>query len=313
VIGYVVRRIGQLVPVAMVVTMMVFSMLILLPGDPAVAVLGEHSSPEQRAALRAEMRLDDPLPMQYVRWLWGIANGDLGRSLRTTEPVSAMLAARVPVTLQLTLSAMLLAVAIGVPLGVAAAVRRNTWLDVVVGVVAMSSMAMPFFWVAILLILLFAVHLAWLPPSGYVPFFADPVENLRLMILPAITIGSAMAALVMRQTRTSMLQVLSEDYVRTARAKGASEGAVLLRHALRNALIPVVTIIGLQTGALVGGAVVTETVFAIPGLGRMIVDGIFERDFPAVQGGILVVVALVLVVNLLTDIAYARVDRRIKL
>jgi peptide/nickel transport system permease protein len=224
-----------------------------------------------------------------------------------------MLAARMPVTLQLTLGAILLAVVVGVPLGILAALRRNSWLDMLCSAIAMSGVALPYFWTGMLLIILFSLVLRWLPPSGYVPLLQDPVGNLKLMILPTLTVGAAMSALVMRQTRTAMLQVLSQDFIRTARAKGVSEARVVLRHALRNALIPVITVIGLQTGALVGGAVVTETVFGMPGLGRMVVEGIFERDFAAVQGAILVIVAGVLAVNLATDLCYAALDRRIKL
>jgi len=307
------RRLVQLVPVAFIVTLVIFSMTALLPGDPTIAMLGEQSSAADRASLRTELGLDRSVPVQYVTWLGNTLTGDLGRSLRTREPVGQMLAARVPVTLQLTIMAIALSLLIGVPLGICAAVARNSWLDVLVSFVAMSSMAMPFFWVAILLIMLFAVTLGWLPPSGYVSPIADPVGNLRLMIMPTLTVGTAMAALVMRQTRTAMLQVLSQDYIRTARAKGAGRFRVLVHHAFRNALIPVVTVVGLQTGALVGGAVVTESVFSMPGLGRMIVEGIFDRDFPAVQGAILVVVCLVLLVNLATDLAYVALDRRIKL
>jgi peptide/nickel transport system permease protein len=206
----------------------------------------------------------------------------------------------------------LIAVAIGVPAGILAARFRGSAIDVIVSFVAMSSVAIPYFWMGVMLILFFSLRLGWLPPSGYVPFFEDPVQNLRLMVLPAVTIGTAFAALVMRQTRASMLQVLTQDYIRTARAKGMSEPRVVLKHALRNALIPVSTVVGLQIGALLGGAVVTETVFAMPGLGRMLVDGIFQRDFPVIQGAILFIVVAVFAVNVLTDLLYRLFDPRVK-
>jgi peptide/nickel transport system permease protein len=310
---YVLRRLFHLLPVLLITSSLVFSILLLLPGDPTYALLGEQATPEQREAMREKMGFNQPIPVQYVRWVGNTLSGDFGRSLRTQEPVADMLATRVPVTLQLTIMSICLSVLIGMPAGIVAALGRNTWIDVVASVVAMGGMALPYFWAGILLIMLFSLQLGWLPPSGYVPITADPLQNLKLMILPTLTIGTAMAALVMRQTRTSMLQVLSEDYVRTARAKGAGEPRVVLRHALRNALIPVITVIGLQTGALVSGAVVTETIFSLPGLGRMVVEGIFERDLAPVQAGILVIVVGVLLINLLTDLAYAGLDKRIKL
>ncbi len=307
------RRLLQVLPVLLVMSVAVFALTDLLPGDPTVTVLGENATPAQREQLRREMGLDQPAPVRFVQWMGRTLSGDLGRSLRTREPVLGMLAARLPVTVQLMAMSMLLAVAIGVPAGVMAAVRRNTPLDLMVSVLALAGMALPFFWSGILLIRLFAVHLGWLPPSGYVPFWTDPLANLERMILPSITVGAAMAGLVMRQTRSAMLGALGADFVRTARAKGLPEGQVILRHALRSALLPVVTVVGLQSGALVGGAVVTETVFSLPGLGTMIVDGIFQRDFAVIQGALLTVVLAVVVVNLLTDLAYAALDRRVRL
>lgn len=309
---YLARKLAQMLPVALIVTVIVFALTNLLPGDPTVTILGEQATAEQRAAVRVEYGLDRPAPLRYVEWLARAAQGDFGRSLRTREHVSEMLAARVPVTLQLTFVAILIAVAIGVPAGILAARFRGSAIDVVVSFVAMSSVAIPYFWMGVMLILFFSLRLGWLPPSGYVPFFEDPVQNLRLMVLPAVTIGTAFAALVMRQTRASMLQVLTQDYIRTARAKGMSEPRVVLKHALRNALIPVSTVVGLQIGALLGGAVVTETVFAMPGLGRMLVDGIFQRDFPVIQGAILFIVVAVFAVNVLTDLLYRLFDPRVK-
>jgi peptide/nickel transport system permease protein len=312
VLPYLARKLAQMLPVAFFVTIIVFALTNLLPGDPTVTILGEQASPEQRAAVRVEYGLDQPAPVRYVTWLTRVAQGDFGRSLRTREDVGEMLAARIPVTLELGFLSILIAVAIGMPAGILAARFRGSLIDVAASLIAMSSVAVPYFWMGVLLIMLFSLKLGWLPPSGHVRFLDDPGGNLRLMVMPALTIGTAFAALVMRQTRASMLQVLSMDYIRTARAKGLSERLVLIRHALRNALIPIVTVIGLQIGALLGGAVVTETVFALPGLGRMLVDGIFQRDFPVIQGAILFIVIAVFAVNLLTDLLYRAFDPRVK-
>lgn len=309
---YLAKKLAQMLPVAFFVTIIVFALTNLLPGDPTVTILGEQASPEQRAAVRVEYGLDKPAPVRYVTWLARVAQGDFGRSLRTREDVGAMLAARIPVTLELGFLSILIAVAIGMPAGILAARFRGSLIDVAASLIAMSSVAVPYFWMGVLLIMLFSLKLGWLPPSGHIRFLDDPGGNLRLMVMPALTIGTAFAALVMRQTRASMLQVLSMDYIRTARAKGLSERLVLIRHALRNALIPIVTVIGLQIGALLGGAVVTETVFALPGLGRMLVDGIFQRDFPVIQGAILFIVIAVFAVNLLTDLLYRAFDPRVK-
>lgn len=308
---YLASRLLQMIPVIFMVSFAVFSMTLLLPGDPTLTMLGETATAEQRASLREQLGLDQPVPVQYARWVGRIATGDFGRSLRDQEPVSDMLKQRIPVTLELTFVSLVIAVLVGVPCGVVGALARNTWLDTAVSFTAMFIMAVPYFWAGILLIVVFSLHLAWLPPSGYVPFAQNPVESLKLMLLPAITVGGAMAGLVMRQTRTSLLSVLGQDYIRTARAKGARELRVVMRHALRNALIPVVTVVGLQVGTLLGGAVVTETVFSLPGLGRMMVNGIFERNFPVVQAAILVVVIGILMLNLATDISYRLMDKRI--
>ena len=310
-IRYVALRIAQMAPVALVVTFVVFSTTLLLPGDPALAMLGEQSTEAQRIALRHSMGFDLPIPLQYGHWLEHVVSGDLGRSLTTQEPVAEMLGHRAPLTLELALLSVVLGMLVGIPAGVFAAVRRNTWVDAVASVGAMCGLAIPLFSAGILLVMLFSIHLNWLPSSGFVPLFRDPVGNLRSMVLPAITLGGSLAALVTRQTRAAMLEVLSADFIRTARAKGAREPRVMVHHALRNALLPVVTVVGLQIGTLLGGTVVTETVFSLSGLGRMVVDGIFQRDLPAIQGAILVIVLSILVVNLLTDIAYHLVDVRV--
>ncbi len=312
-ISFVLRRFLHLIPILLIVSFVVFGMLLLLPGDPTLTLLGDFASAEQRAALAAKMGLDQPIWVQYWRWLSTLLSGDFGRSLRTHEPVLEMLGNRIPVTLQLTLMSLGFAILIGIPLGIIAALRRNKVTDSVISTVGIAGVAMPNFWQGILLIMLFSVTLAWLPPSGYVPIWVDPVQNLRLMIMPTIVIGTSLAAVVLRQTRASMLQVMSQDYVRTARAKGVSEFNVIVGHALRNALIPIVTVLGLQFGSLIGGVVITELIFNLPGLGRMIVDGIFERDFAPVQAGILFVVIGTLVINLVTDLLYALLDKRVKL
>ncbi|MCR9196435.1 MAG: ABC transporter permease [Hyphomonas sp.] len=306
-------KLTELVTVLLISSFIVFAIGALLPGDPTVTVLGENATVQQREQLRDELGLDDPLLVRYIRWATDAVRGDLGTSLRTQEPVATIITDRLPVTLQLTFMSIVLAIVVGLPLGVVAAKWHGGSVDLGISVIGLSSLAVPYFWLGILLILLFSLQLGWLPPSGHEPFFQSPAENLRLMILPVITIGTAMAALVMRQTRTAMLEAMSQDYVRTARAKGQSETGTVLRHALRNALNPVVTVVGLQFGSLMGGAVVTETIFSIPGLGRLVVDGIFNRDLAVVQGAILTIVVCVVVINLLTDLLYERLDPRVKL
>ncbi len=310
-IRHIASRLMQMLPVLFLVSIAVFSMTLLLPGDPTLSMLGENASIADRAALRDRLGLDLPLPVQYLRWAQNVLEGDFGRSLRNSEPVSDMLMQRVPATTQLAVMAIILAIVIGVPLGIIAALNRNSFGDLTATSVGVFAMAMPAFWLAMLLIMVFSVHLRWLPPSGYVPLLRDPIESIRLMLLPSITLGTILAGLILRQTRTSMLSVLSADFVRTARAKGLSERRVILRHALRNALIPIVTVVGLQMGALLGGAAITESIFSIPGLGQMVVDGIFNRDFPAVQGAILVIVTSILLLNLIIDIAYSWIDKRV--
>lgn len=310
-IRYIISRLVQMLPVLFVVSVAVFSMTLLLPGDPTFSMLDEHATAGERVALREKLGLDAPIPVQYVKWAQNVLTGDFGRSLRNGEPVVEMLVSRVPATTQLAIMAIILATLIGVPLGIAAALNRNSIRDVAATSAGMFAMAMPSFWLAMLLIMLFAIHLRWLPPSGYIPFVKDPIASMRLMVMPAITLGTVMAGLILRQTRTSMLAVLSADYVRTARAKGLGEGRVIVRHALRNALIPIVTVVGMQMGTLLGGAAIAESVFSLPGLGQMVVDGIFNRDFPAVQGAILVIVTFILFLNLIVDIVYAWIDKRV--
>lgn len=310
-LSYISRRFVSTCMLMLAMSGVIFLATTYLPGDPAVSILGVESSAEERAAVRERLGLDDPVAVQYLRWLGRAAAGDLGQSIRTREPVAEMLAARVPITLQLTFFSLLIALGIGLPAGVVAARWRKSLVDDIISTVALVASAIPFFWLGVLLILIVAVHLRLLPASGYASIFDDPVESLRLMILPAAAIGCSMAALITRQTRSAMLQVLNEDFVRTGRAKGLREDRVIVRHALPNAMIPVLTVVGLQAGALLGGAIVTEKVFAIAGIGSMVIDGIFNRDFPVIQGAMLFIVLCVALINLTVDVLYTLVDPRI--
>lgn len=307
------NRLLQIVPVLVIVSMLIFSITMLLPGDPTYAVLGDFATDEQREQVREQYGFDQPIPFQYLKWGERVLSGDFGRSIRTREPVLDLLMQRLPVTIELAILSMLIAVVFGIPLGILAAVRHNTLLDTATSFVAMASLAVPNFWAGILLILLFTVALGWLPPSGFVPFFDDPVGNLRLMIMPSLTLGTALAALIMRQTRASMISALGQDYVRTANAKGLSSGRILIKHVLRNAMIPVTTIIGLQIGKILGGAVIVESIFSLPGMGRLVVESIFSRDFPVIQASVLLIVLLIVTVNVLVDLIYGLLDPRIKL
>ena len=310
--AYLIRRLATMVPVLLVVSVVVFSIIHLTPGDPVAIMLREDADPAAAAALRKVLGLDRPLPIQYLTWVGRAARGELGRSIRTNQPVAEAILERLPVTLSLAGASTLLALAVALPAGILSAVRRNSVADVTGTLAALSGISMPNFWLATLLIFLFSVRLGWLPPLGYVSPAKDFWAGLRSLILPSITLGTAMTAVVMRMTRSSLLEVLQLDFVRTARAKGLGGAAVLLRHALRNALIPVVTVVGLQAGALLGGAIITETIFALPGVGRLLVDAIFQRDFPIVQGVVLLLAVNFLLVNLLVDIAYGYLDPRIR-
>jgi peptide/nickel transport system permease protein len=306
------RRILQLIPLLLITSLVVFWVTNILPGDPTTTILGDYGTQQDREALRHQLGLDQPLAIRYGVWLLRTASGDLGQSITTHRSVLSMLGERIPVTLELAVLAVALSIVVGVPMGILASLLRNSWLDTLISAISLSGMAIPYFWVGLLLIMFLSVQLGSLPPSGYTPFFQDPITNLRFMILPVLTTGIAEIALVMRQTRASMLQVLSQDFIRTARAKGAGEVRVIFGHALRNSLIPVVTIIGLQIGTLIGGTVVVESIFSLPGLGRMIVEAISERDYPVIQGAFLMVVLGVIIVNLITDISYSLIDRRMK-
>ncbi|PYM60726.1 MAG: ABC transporter permease [Candidatus Rokuibacteriota bacterium] len=309
---YVVWRLAQLVPVLFLASIAVWLMIYLIPGDPAIALLGGDATPEQLARARVLMGLDQPLPVQYALWLGRVVRGDLGVSYLNGLPVRAMLAQRIPVTAQLTVASLVVALLIAGPLGMAAAVRPRSWIARGITGYNALAMAVPTFWLGILLVLFFGVRLKWLPTSGFAPFWDEPGRALRFLILPAFTLGAYVSAVLARFVRAALLETLFQDYVRTARAKGVREGAVVWVHALRNALIPVVTVVGLQFGAFMGGAVITEAIFDYPGLGRMLLQAILTRDYTVVQGTILFVVLAFVVINLLTDLVYALLDPRIR-
>jgi len=263
--------------------------------------------------IREKYGLKDPVPVQYLRWVGLALTGDLGESIRTRQSVAWTVAIKLPITMELAGFAILIAIAVAIPAGVLAAVRRNTVWDLLASGASLCGLSVPNFWLGIMLILLFSVRLGWLPASGFVPFWDDPVGNLQRMIMPAFVLGTALAAVLMRQTRNSMIEVLSADYIRTARAKGLAQRAVVFRHAIRNGLIPVVTILGLQTGALMGGAVVTEQIFVVPGFGRLIVEAVFTRDYPLVQGVVLITASAYVLINLAVDVSYTFLNPRIRI
>jgi peptide/nickel transport system permease protein len=315
VIAYIVRRCAQIPLVALLVTLSLFFIMHLLPGDPIYAAIGESEAsldPEAIHQMRENLGLNDPLPVQYVRWLGDLAQGDLGRSFKDRASVGQNIADRIPITTQVGVMALLVAICVGVPAGTIAAVKRNSLVDYFVTVFAMFGIAVPSFWFAMLLIWLFVVTLGWLPASGFVGIWEHPIDALRHMVLPVAALGLTVAGSIMRYKRSSVLETLNQDYVRTARSKGLAENTVIVRHAVRNSLLPVVTIIGLQLGYLLGGSIIIESMFAIPGLGRLALDAINGRDYPTLQGVVLLFTVLVLVVNLLTDMSYAVLDPRIR-
>jgi peptide/nickel transport system permease protein len=310
--AFLARRVATILPTLLFVSMLVFGLQQLLPGDAAVVLAGEERDPNVVAYLREKLHLDDPLPVRYLYWLGGVATGDLGDSLRMQKPVTALIAEKLPVTIELALLAIVIALAIGIPAGIVSAVYKGTAWDYAANAVALWGLSTPNFWLGIMLILLFSVSLGWLPASGYVSPFEDLRANLAAMIMPAFVLGNAIAAVLMRHTRSAMLQVLTSDYVRTARAKGLDERVVVLKHALRNALVPIVTLGALELGTLLSGAVLTEQVFTIPGFGKLIVDAVFNRDYAVVQGVVLFTASAYIVLNLLADVAYFLVNPRMR-
>lgn len=308
----IVKRLLLAIPTLLLVSIMVFALQKLLPGDPVLAMAGEERDPAVIAQLRAEYHLDDPISTQYFAWIGNALKGDLGMSLRTKEPVTSLIASKLPVTLELSLLAMIIALGTGISMGIIAAVRKDTWVDHTTNFVALSGISVPHFWLGILLILLFSVHLQWLPASGFVPMSEDVAQNLKTLLLPALVLGTGLAATLMRHTRASMIGVLKADYIRTARAKGLLAPKVVLKHAFRNALMPIVTLTTLLFGELLGGAVLTEQVFTLPGFGKMIVDAVFNRDYAVVQGVVLVVAIGFLLLNLLADVLYLLINPKMR-
>jgi peptide/nickel transport system permease protein len=306
------RRLVQLIPTLVLVSILIFGLQQLLPGDPAMMMAGEDRDPDVIESLRRQYHFDQPIPVQYLYWMRGVLTGDLGQSIRLKLPVLDLIIEKLPVTLQLATMAMVIALAIGVTAGILSAVNKNSWIDYVVSVVSLLGISTPNFWLGIMLIFVFAVSLGWLPASGYVSPFVDPWQSLATTIMPAFVLGNAIAGVIMRHTRGAMLQALSSDYVRTARAKGLSETRVVLKHAMRNALTPVITLGALEFGTLLSGAVLTEQIFTIPGFGKLIVDAVLNRDYAVVQGVVLVTATTYILLNLLADIGYILVNPRLR-
>jgi peptide/nickel transport system permease protein len=309
---YLVKRVATIVPTLVFVSMLIFGLQQLRPGDPAVILAGEERDPNVIAYLHQKLHLDDALPVRYAYWVGGVARGDLGESVRTQQPVLDLIVQKLPVTLELALLAMTVALVIGIPAGLISAVARGTAWDYGANAFALWGLSTPNFWLGILMILLFSVQLGWLPASGYVSPFESLGANLAAMAMPAFVLGNAIAAVLMRHTRSAMLQVLQADYVRTARAKGLRERSVIIKHALRNALTPIITLGALEFGTLLSGAVLTEQVFTIPGFGKLIVDSVFNRDYAVVQGVVLVTATAYITLNLLADLAYFAVNPRLR-
>jgi peptide/nickel transport system permease protein len=306
------RRILVAIPTIIIVSMLVFGLQKLLPGDPVLAMAGEERDPKVIEFLREKYHLNDPIPVQYGAWVGRVLHGDFGISLRTDVPVTTLIAQKLPVTIQLAVMAMIIAILIGVPTGILAAVRKGTATDYIANVVALSGLSIPNFWLGILLIFLVSVRLGWLPASGYVPPGQDLWLSIKTMLMPAFVLGTALAASLMRHTRSAMIGILRSDYIRTARAKGLRKGRVVYKHALRNALAPIVTLMTLLFGELLGGAVLTEQIFTIPGFGKLIVDAVFTRDYAVVQGIVLCTAIGFIGMNLLADVLYILINPRLR-
>jgi peptide/nickel transport system permease protein len=311
--SYLLKRTGAALVALWLASVIVFAGVRALPGDAALALAGEERSPEALAEIREKYGLDDPVPVQYIRWAGHALRGDLGQSVRTGLDVSDTIVDKLPITLELAVLSVLVAVLIGIPAGVVAASRKGKFADYASNALGLAGLSIPNFWLGLVLILFLAIRIEVFPASGYVPFLESPLRNIYYMILPAFVLGTALAAVIMRQMRSSMLESLYADYVRTARAKGLSEWSVVGSHAFRNSLITVVTVIGLQLGGLISGAVVTEQIFVIPGFGNLIVAAVFQRDLPVIQGAVLVAAAGYIVVNLLVDIVYSLLNPRIRI
>lgn len=310
--SYLVKRLLSVLPTLLLVSMLIFGLQQLLPGDPAKILAGEEQDPNVVAYLTAKLHLDEPLPVRYGYWIAGVVQGDLGESVRTQLPVLYLILQKLPVTAELAFLAICVAILIGIPAGIASAVGRGTIWDYAANVFALWGLSTPNFWLGILMIMLFSVHLGWLPASGFVSPTEDLLGNLASMAMPAFVLGNAIAAVLMRHTRSAMLQVMQSDYVRTARAKGLDERTVILKHALRNALTPIITLGALEFGTLLSGAVLTEQVFTIPGFGKLILDAVFNRDYAVVQGVVLFTATTYIMLNLMADMAYFWVNPRLR-
>jgi len=306
------KRIVQLIPTLFFVSVLIFSLQHLLPGDPALIMAGEDRDPDVIEQIRKQYHLDQPIPVQYVYWVKNALTGDLGESMRFKQPVLALVLQKFPVTMQLALMAFVIAISIGITAGIVSAVMKDTVWDYAANVFALWGLSTPNFWLGIMLIFLFSVQLGWLPPSGYVPLTEDWRQSLATTIMPAFVLGNALAAVLMRHTRSAMLQAMSSDYVRTARAKGLLERSVILKHAMRNALIPVITIGALDLGTLLSGAVLTEQIFTIPGFGKLIIDAVFNRDYAVVQGVVLITATTYMMLNFFADVLYVLVNPRLR-
>ena len=309
---FLLRRLALILPTLFFVSVLIFGLQQLLPGDPALALAGEEQDPSVIAYLRQKYHLDAPLPVRYGLWIEGVVQGDLGESIRIKRPVRDLIAEKLPVTAELAALALVIALAIGVPAGILAAVKNNTAIDYGATMAALWGLSIPNFWLGILLILLFSVELGWLPASGFVSPEESLKQNLATLIMPAFVLGNAIAAVMMRHTRSAMLDALNSDYVRTARAKGLSERAVILKHAMRNALTPVITIGALELGEFLSGAVLTEQIFSVPGVGKLIVDAVFNRDYATVQGVVVVTATIYVTLNLVADVLYVLVNPRLR-
>jgi peptide/nickel transport system permease protein len=311
-IRFVINRIVGSIPVLLLVTLITFGLMRLIPGDPSAALGGLTATPQERAQIRTDLGLDEPVHVQLVRWYAGLARGDLGRSIFLGKPVLTATLERLPVSLSIAAYALALTVVFGLASGILAALRQNSWVDQGAMVFAMIGISVPNFWLGLVMILLFSVHLGWLPTGGYVPFTQDPLGWFKSTTMPAISLALLQIGLLARITRSTMLEVLRQDYVRTAKAKGLPHWQVVGKHALANAMIPIMTVIGIIVSLLLSGAVVTETVFSIPGIGQLLTSAILNRDYPMIQGGLLLATVFLVAVNILVDVAYAWLDPRVR-
>ncbi len=311
-IGIVLRRLGSAVPILLMVSLITFGMIHLIPGDPAAAIAGLSATPEQIANIRHDLGLDEPLPAQLYRWYVNLAQGDFGRSLLLGQPVAQVTLNRLPVTVALSIYALVITLILGLGSGIIAALRQNSWLDQAAMMFAMLGISLPNFYLGLLMIIFIGVELRWLPTGGYIPFTTDPLGWLATSTMPAISLALLLTGLLARITRSTMLEVLRQDYIRTARAKGLPRRRVVVKHALANALIPITTVIGIIVSLLISGSVVTESLFSIPGIGQLLTQAVLNRDYPMVQGGLLITTALLVLVNIGVDVLYALLDPRVR-